>query len=96
MLASKHASAHSRSKRKEAGLINAIVDKEALLDEAVGLGSKIAQFAPEAVAVCLHAVGRGLNATIDEGLAIEAKAFAKMVPTAATREGLDAFITAHS
>jgi hypothetical protein len=37
-----------------------------------------------------------LNATIDEGLAIEGEAFAKMVPTAATREGLDAFITAHS
>jgi enoyl-CoA hydratase/carnithine racemase len=54
------------------------------------------RFSPEAVAVCLHAVDRGLNATIDEGLAIEAEAFAKMVPTAATREGLDAFITAHS
>jgi enoyl-CoA hydratase len=59
-------------------------------------GSKIAQFAPEAVVVCLHAIHRGLNATIDEGLAIEGEAFAKMVPTAATREWLDALITAHS
>jgi enoyl-CoA hydratase/carnithine racemase len=79
---------------KEAGLINAIVDKEKLLDEAVELGSRVAQFAPEAVAVCLHAVHRGLNATIDEGLAIEAEAFAKMVPTTATREALNKFVEA--
>jgi enoyl-CoA hydratase len=77
---------------KEAGLINTIVDKEKLLDEAVELGLKIARFAPEAVAVCLHAVHRGLNTTIDEGLAIEADAFAKMVPTEATREALNKFI----
>jgi hypothetical protein len=32
-----------------------------------------------------------LNTTIDEGLAIEAEAFARMVPTAALRQGLDAF-----
>jgi enoyl-CoA hydratase/carnithine racemase len=81
---------------KEAGLINTIVDKGTLLEEAVGLGLKVAQFAPEAVAVCLHAVHRGLNTTIDEGLAIEAEAFARMVPTAATREALDKFIEARS
>ena len=81
---------------KEAGLINAIVDKETLLDEAVGLGLKVASFTPEAVAVCLHAVHRGLNTTIDEGLAIEAEAFAKVVPTAGTREALSKFVDAHS
>jgi enoyl-CoA hydratase len=81
---------------KEAGLINAIVDKETLLDEAVGLGLKVAQFTPEVVAVCLHAVHRGLNTTIDEGLAIEAEGFAKVVPTAATREALNKFLEAHS
>jgi enoyl-CoA hydratase len=81
---------------KEAGLINAIADKETLLDEAVGLGLKVAQFAPEVVAVCLHAVHRGLNTTIDEGLAIEAEACAKVVPTAATRAALEKFVGAHS
>jgi len=39
-------------------------------------------------------VQRGLNTTIDEGLAIEAEAFGKMVPTAAFRQGLDDFIAA--
>jgi enoyl-CoA hydratase len=81
---------------KAAGLINDIVDKERLLEEAVELGLKIARFAPEAVAICLHAVHRGLNTTIDEGLAIEAEAFARMVPTTATREALNKFIESRS
>jgi len=50
-------------------------------------------FEPAAVASCLHAVTRGLNATINEGLAIEAEAFAKMVPTAALRNGLERFLS---
>jgi enoyl-CoA hydratase len=81
---------------KENGLINAIVPKENLIDEAVGLGQRIARFAPEAVAVCIHAVQRGLNTTIDEGLAIEAEAFAKMVSTPALQQGLANFIATHS
>jgi enoyl-CoA hydratase len=81
---------------KENGLINAIVPKENLIDEAVGLGQRIARFAPEAVAVCIHAVQRGLNTTIDEGLAIEAEGFAKMVSTPALQQGLANFIAAHS
>jgi enoyl-CoA hydratase len=84
------------SEAKAAGLLNEVVDKERLLEEAVALGLKIAGFAPEAVAVCLHAVHRGLNTTIDEGLAIEAEAFARMVPTTATREALNKFIESHS
>jgi enoyl-CoA hydratase len=77
---------------KEHGLINAIVAQETLIDEAVALGLRIARFAPAAVGSCMHAVQRGLNTTIDEGLAIEAEAFAKMVSTATLREGLDHFI----
>jgi enoyl-CoA hydratase/carnithine racemase len=62
-----------------------------LIDEAVDLALRIARFAPAAVTSCLHAVTRGLNTTIDEGLAIEAEAFSRMVPTAALRQGLAAF-----
>ncbi len=78
----------------ENGLINAIAPKETLIDEAVGLGQRVARFAPEAVEVCIYAVQHGLNTTIDEGLAIEAEAFGKIVPTAALRQGLDDFIAA--
>jgi enoyl-CoA hydratase len=82
----------SAEEAKQFGLINSLVAKERLIDEAVGLGRRIARFGPAAVASCLYAVTRGLNTTIDEGLAIEAEAFARMVPTAEIREGIDAFI----
>jgi enoyl-CoA hydratase len=81
---------------KESGLINAIVTKETLIDEAVALGLRVARSAPEAVEACLHAVQRGLNTTIDEGLAIEAEAFGKMVSTDALRQGLEKFLAARS
>jgi enoyl-CoA hydratase/carnithine racemase len=70
--------------------------QNALIDEAVALGLRVARSAPEAVEACLHAVQRGLNTTIDEGLAIEAEAFGKMVSTAALRQGLEKFVAAHS
>ena len=82
----------SAEEAKQVGLINGLVSRESLIDEAVGFGVRIARFAPVAVTSCLHAVTRGLNTTIDEGLAIEAEAFARMVPTTALRQGLDAFI----
>jgi enoyl-CoA hydratase/carnithine racemase len=82
----------SAEEAKQVGLINSLVSKERLIDEAVSLGLRIASFAPAAVASCLHAVTRGLNTTIDEGLAIEAEAFSRMVPTDALRQGLHTFI----
>jgi enoyl-CoA hydratase len=86
----------SAEEAKQSGLINGLTAGDRLVDEAVSLAMRIARFAPSAVASCLHAVTRGLNTTIDEGLAIEAEAFARTVPTAALREGLDAFARSHS
>jgi enoyl-CoA hydratase len=83
----------SAAQAKEVGLVNALAPKETLLDDSIALGQRIARFAPEVVEVCLNAVHRGLNITIDEGLAIEAEAFGRMVSTSALRQGLDRFIT---
>jgi enoyl-CoA hydratase/carnithine racemase len=66
------------------------------LEAAFGLAGRITRFSSAAVASCLHAVTRGLNATISEGLAIEAEAFARMVTATALREGLDRFLTARA
>ena len=60
---------------KQIGLINGLVSEDRLIDEAVGFGVRSARFAPAAVTSCLYAVTRGLNTTIDEGLAIEAETF---------------------
>jgi enoyl-CoA hydratase/carnithine racemase len=74
------------------GLVNAVVQHSELLTEARLLAAKIIDKSPLAVSSCLASVTRGLNVTIDEGLAIEASQFARMVPTRDIREGIDAFI----
>lgn len=74
------------------GLINDVVPKGKLLDEAFALSGKIAEFSPLAVTACLGSVTRGINVPIDEGLAIEAGYFARMVPTHDLSEGVAAFL----
>ena len=47
---------------------------------------------PLAVAACLGSVTRGINVSIDEGLAIEAGYFERMLPTHDLAEGVSAWI----
>lgn len=75
------------------GLVNRVVDHVALLSEARLLADRIARHSPAAVTACLRSVTRGLNVSIDEGLAIEAMQFASMVPTPDIRQGIQAFLS---
>jgi len=75
------------------GLVNRVVEHTALLSEARLLAGQIARHSPAAVAACLRAVTRGLNVSIDEGLAVEAAQFASMVPTPDIRQGIHAFLS---
>jgi enoyl-CoA hydratase len=74
------------------GLVNAVVPHARLLDEAFALAGKIAAKSPLAVSACLGSVTRGINVPIDEGLAIEANYFARMVPTRDIEEGVSAWL----
>ena len=74
------------------GLVNAVVPHERLLDEAFRLAGKLVDKSPRALAACLGSVTRGLNVSIDEGLAIEANYFANMVGTSDIEEGISAFL----
>jgi enoyl-CoA hydratase/carnithine racemase len=74
------------------GLVNAVVPEGDLLDAALALASRINRHPRTAVAACLAAVTRGLNVSIDEGLAIEAAWFGSTVPTEGVRDGLDRFL----
>ena len=65
----------------------------ALLAEARRLADQIIRHSPAAVAACLRSVTRGLNVSIDEGLAIEAMHFASMVPTSDIRLGIGSFLS---
>ncbi|MBH0118229.1 enoyl-CoA hydratase/isomerase family protein [Rhodococcus sp. CX] len=77
----------------EMGLVNRVVPAAELLAAALELAVRIERHAPTAVHACLAAVTRGINLSIDEGLAVEAAWFATTVPTAGVRRGLDRFLS---
>lgn len=82
----------SAVKARDFGLVNDVVPHERLLDEAFQLAGKMIEKSSLALAACLGSVTRGLNVSIDEGLAIEANYFARMVGTRDIEEGISAFL----
>jgi enoyl-CoA hydratase/carnithine racemase len=74
------------------GLVNEVVAHEELVEAAIGLARAIAGKPPLAIAACLGSVTRGINVPIDEGLAIEASYFARMVGTRDIEEGISAWL----
>ena len=77
---------------RELGLVNEVVGHGDLLEAAFELAHLIAGKSPLAVAACLGSVTRGINVPIDEGLAIEANYFARMVGTRDIEEGISAWL----
>jgi enoyl-CoA hydratase len=74
------------------GLVNRVVKREALLDEARALARKILSAGPVAVRLTMEAVHRGLDLPLAEGLALEAELFGKIASTADMKEGTAAFL----
>ena len=74
------------------GLVNRVVPADELLERAHEVAERISRHAPTAVAACLAAVTRGLNVSIDEGLAMEAAWFASTVGSQGVDEGLNRFL----
>lgn len=78
------------------GLVNRVVPAADLLDAALVLASELATKPPLTLAAALSAVHRGMDASIDDGLAIEEEAFARIVPTHDAQEGVAAFLEKRS
>jgi len=74
------------------GLINRIAPASELLAQAKDLAGEIAELAPLAIRACLEAVNKGSELPLAEGLALEAKLFAKLFATEDVREGTRAFL----
>jgi len=74
------------------GLVNAAFPHDRFLYEAHRLADRLAMQSPLAIAACLASVTRGINLSIDEGLAVEAAQFARMVPTRDIHEGIASFL----
>ncbi|MDX8541028.1 crotonase/enoyl-CoA hydratase family protein [Mesorhizobium abyssinicae] len=82
----------SAERAVELGLVNRIVPHAELMPAARDLARRILSHSATAVAGILTAVARGINLGIAEGLLVEAEQFARLVPTADLREGLDAWM----
>jgi enoyl-CoA hydratase len=78
------------------GLINRVEAGPDLIRAAIDLAKELAAKPPLAVAAALSAIHRGMDAAIDDGLAIEEAAFARIVPTRDAGEGLTAFLEKRS
>jgi enoyl-CoA hydratase len=74
------------------GLVNKVVPAGELLGAADAMLRQILANGPVAVALCIEAVHRGLDTTLEEGLVIEANHFGLLATTTDMREGMRAFL----
>jgi len=74
------------------GLANAVVAPAALLEAARTMALAMLKNGPIALARALGAVDAGLDATLDDGLRVEARLFGSLESTADMREGTKAFL----
>jgi enoyl-CoA hydratase/carnithine racemase len=74
------------------GLINRVIPTADLIRTAIDLAKELATKPPLTVAAALTAIHRGMDAAIDDGLAIEEAAFARIVPSFDAKEGVAAFL----
>ena len=73
------------------GLVNEVFAPAQLLDEALQTAARIAANAPIAVRQARHAIHRGLQMSLADGLTFEIEAYNRTVPTDDRREGVKAF-----
>jgi enoyl-CoA hydratase len=78
------------------GLVNRVVPGANLLGAALTFARELASKPPLTIAAALAAIHRGMDAAIDDGLAIEEAAFARIVATHDAREGVAAFLEKRS
>jgi enoyl-CoA hydratase len=74
------------------GLVNKVVAADALMNEAQAMMKTILANGPLAVALCIEAIDRGLQMSLEEGLILEANHFGLLAATDDMREGTRAFM----
>ena len=74
------------------GLVNAVYPSAELMEQAKKMAASIAKNAPIAVRACKKAINDGLDAQMDEAIAIEEKLFGSCFETYDQKEGMAAFL----
>ncbi|MEF9919956.1 MAG: enoyl-CoA hydratase-related protein [Erysipelotrichaceae bacterium] len=74
------------------GLVNKVVEQEALMAEAIKMAKRIASNAPIAVANCKTAINKGLQTDIDSAINIEVKQFSECFASEDQKTAMNAFV----
>ena len=74
------------------GLVNKVVGSDELMPAATEMMKLILANGPLAVALCIEAVDRGLEMSLEEGLVLEANHFGLLAATEDMTEGMKAFL----
>lgn len=74
------------------GLVNKVVTSEELIPAATEMMKQILANGPLAVSLCIEAIDRGLEMSLEEGLILEANHFAMLASTEDMAEGMKAFL----
>ncbi len=74
------------------GLVNKVIAADQLMNEARTMMKTILANGPLAVALCIEAIDRGLQMSLEEGLILEANHFGLLAATDDMREGTRAFM----
>jgi len=74
------------------GLVHAVYPGGSLLEEALGLANRIAEFAPIALRYVKEAVGKGMDMTLDQGLRLEQDLTVLLQSTGDRAEGISSFL----
>jgi len=74
------------------GLLSKVVPEGKSLEAAKEMMKVILSKAPVSIKMCIEAVNRGMNMTLDEGLAIESDRFGLLCGTEDMKEGMNAFL----
>jgi enoyl-CoA hydratase len=74
------------------GLVNRVVPAAELMDATRALLAQMIVNGPLALAACIEAVDHGLEASLEDGLLLEAVQFGVLSGTADMREGTQAFL----
>lgn len=74
------------------GLINAVVEPEALINSAMEMAENIAAKSHSAISLAKDGINRGMQTDIDSAIALENELFGICFSTADQKEGMDAFL----
>lgn len=79
-------------KALEIGLVNAVYPHDELMDAAKKMAKGIAKNAPKAVAASKRAINKGLEGTMDDGIAVEVEEFSNCFNTEDQTYGMEYFL----